>query len=119
MRTSLTLRRRALLGGMPLLLAAGAARPDSPDLAVTCDTTLAPALRKVASAYTARTGVRVFVFPTGPGLILPQLARDIQNDIVVTQLPILEQIAQAEIIASISAGPRWHNSLVIAGLRGG
>ena len=69
------------------------------DLAVTCDTTLAPALRKVAAAYRARSGVRVFVFPTGPGLILPQLVRDIQNDIVVTQTTILDQAAQAGVVA--------------------
>ena len=59
------------------------------DRAVNCDTTLAPALRKVVDAYKARFGGHVFVFPTGPGLILPQLVRDIQNDIVVTQVATL------------------------------
>lgn len=107
--------RRAL----PLLGLAAAlvpARADTLDLAVTCDTTLAPALRRAGAAYRARSGARVFVFPTGPGLILPQLNRNIQNDIVVTQVPILEQAAQAGIIASVPAGPRWRNALVIAGL---
>jgi molybdate transport system substrate-binding protein len=88
-----------------------------PGLAVTCDTTLAPVLTKVGSAYTARSGTRVFVFPTGPGLILPQLERDIQNDIIVTQVPILEQAAQQGIIKSADV-TRWSNSLVIAGPRG-
>ena len=32
-----------------------------------------------------RTGVRVRVFPTGPVLVLPQLAHGIQNDVVCIQ----------------------------------
>ncbi len=59
----------------------------------------------------------MFVFPTGPGLILPQLVRDIQNDIVVTQTAILEQAAQAGVIAS-AVRAQWRNPLVIAGLHG-
>ena len=47
--------------------------------------------------------MRVFVFPTGPGLILPQLVRDIQNDIVVTQTTILDQAAQAGVVAAAGA----------------
>ncbi len=88
------------------------------DLSVSCDTTLAPALRKVGEAYTAKTSARVFVFATGPGLILPQLERNIQNDIVVTQIALLEQIAQRKIIAAVPNAPRWSNALVIAGLAG-
>jgi ABC-type molybdate transport system substrate-binding protein len=88
-----------------------------PDLAVTCDTTLAPALKQAAAAYRARTSVRVFIFPTGPGLIVPQLVRDIQNDIVVTQTMILDQAVAAGVVA----GPvraLWRNALVIAGRQG-
>jgi molybdate transport system substrate-binding protein len=112
--------RRWLLRGLPALMLAGAAVPAraaAADLVVSCDTTLAPALRKLGTAYRARTGVRVFVFPTGPGLIVPQLLRDIQNDIVVTQVAILDQAAQAGVIASVPDGT-WHNPLVIAGIRG-
>jgi molybdate transport system substrate-binding protein len=116
MAAALTMSRRAL----PLLALASITPPaaaDTVNLAVTCDTTLAPALRKAAIAYQARTGVRVFVFPTGPGLILPQLLRDIQNDIVVTQTAILNQTLQSGIIASAVAA-QWRNPLVIGGLRG-
>ena len=56
-------------------------------------------------------------FPPVPGLILPQLVRDIQNDIVVTQTAILEQAAQAGVIAS-AVRAQWRNPLVIAGLHG-
>ena len=114
MATFLMIGRRAL----PLLAFAAAARPAAAatiDLSLACDTTLAPALRKVAAAYAAKTGVRVFVFPTGPGLLIPQLERNIQNDILVTQLPILEQALQGKIIAAMPGAPRWSNPLVIAG----
>jgi molybdate transport system substrate-binding protein len=105
--------RRAL----PLLALAAAtsARAETLDLSVACDTTLAPALRKVGAAYTAKTSSRVFVFPTGPGLILAQLQRDIQNDIVITLVSTLEQLRQAGIISVVPAAPRWTNSVVIAG----
>ena len=112
----MTIRRRAL----PLLALAAVSTPvlaDTVDLAVTCDTTLAPALRKLAAAYRAQSGVRVFVFPTGPGLILPQLVRDIQNDIVVTQTTILDQATQAGVVAA-TVRAQWRNPLVIAGLQG-
>ena len=117
MVATVTIRRRAL----PLLALAAVSAPalaDTLDLAVTCDTTLAPALRRVAAVYKARTGAQVFVFPTGPGLILPQLVRNIQNDIVVTQTTILEQAAQAGVIAAVACSAQWRNPLVIAGLQG-
>ena len=117
----MTTGRRQLLGGLPLLaLVAATTTPacaDPGDLVVSCDTTLAPALRKLGAAYRTRFDVRVHVFPTGPGLVLPQLLRDIQNDIVVTQVAILEQAAQIGVIASAPRGA-WRNRLVIAGPHG-
>lgn len=112
------IERRSLLAGLPLLALTTQARAGTVDLSLTCDTTLATVVRKVAAAYRAKTSVRVFVFATGPGLILPQLERNIQNDIVVTQIPILEQAAQAKIIAAVPGMPHWRNPLVIAGLSG-
>ena len=107
------IRRRLL----PLLALAAGITPafaDTVDLALTCDTTLAPVLRTTGAAYTARTSVRVFVFATGPGLILPQLERSIQNDIIVTRLPTIDQANQQDLIAYRSA-LRWRNELVLAG----
>jgi molybdate transport system substrate-binding protein len=111
------IRRRHLFGALPML-ALAPARAREAGLVINCDTTLAPALRKVGAAFKANSGVPVFVFATGPGLILPQLLRDIQNDIVVTQIAILEQAAQAGVIASAAGSARWRNSLVIAGMHG-
>lgn len=113
--------RRRLLCGLPFLAFAATAAParaDSPGLAVTCDTTLAPVLRKAAAAFKARSGVPVFVFPTGPGLILPQLVRDIQNDIVVTQVSIMQQAVRDGVVASIPKRATWRNPLVVATPRG-
>jgi ABC-type molybdate transport system substrate-binding protein len=115
--TGLVIGRRAL----PLLGLAAAlapARADTIDLALTCDTTLAPLLRKLGAAYTAQSSARVFVFPTGPGLILPQLERNIQNDILVTQTPVLDQATQQGLIADVAAAS-WRNPLVIGALPGG
>ena len=107
--------------GLPLVALAAAVWPAAAatiDLSLACDTTLAPALRKVAAAYAGKTGVRVFVFPTGPGLLLPQLERNIQNDLLVTQVPLLEQALQEKIIAAMPGAPHWSNPLVIAGRSG-
>jgi hypothetical protein len=115
--TGLTIGRRAL----PLLGLAAAmapARADTIDLALTCDTTLAPVLRRLGAAYTVQSSARVFVFPTGPGLILPQLERNIQNDILVTQMTVLDRATQQGLIADVAAA-RWRNPLVIAGMPGG
>lgn len=106
--------RRRMLPLVALGVGARAVGAETVDLVLTCDTTLAPVLRKAGTAYTAATSVRVFVFPTGPGLIVPQLQRDIQNDIIVTRLPVIEQAQQQNLIAHVSA-PRWRNPLVIAG----
>ena len=119
---NLAIGRRSLILGLSVAAVsgvAGQARADTTDLAVACDTTLAPALQAVGAAYRARTGVRINVFATGPGLVLPLLLREIQNDIVVTQGITLEQAAKAGVIAQgAQAGP-WRDRLVIAGLRGG
>ena len=115
----MTAPRKIARRSLPLLALAAAMRPaaaDTIDLSLACDTAFAPALRKVGAAYTAKTAARVFVFATGPGLILPQLERDTQNAIVATQIEILHQLQQARIIATVPTAPRWRNPLVIAGL---
>ena len=111
-----SLPRRAL-PVVALAALGGRALAETTALAVTCDPTLAPALRKAGTAYRAISGARVFVFPTGPGLILPQLSRSIQNDILVTETTLLDQAAQAGIIAA-PVQAQWRDPLVIAGLQG-
>jgi molybdate transport system substrate-binding protein len=88
------------------------------ELALACDTTLGPAMRAAGNAYGNTTGVRVDVFPTGPGLILPQLERSVQNDIVVTQVATLNAAVQAGIVAAGAMRGAWRDRLVIAAKRG-
>ena len=90
----------------------GAIAADITDLAVTCDAAAAPAVTAAGAAYRARSGVRIRIFPTAPGLVLPQLQREIQNDIIVTQLATIDQAADL-VAPGGRAGP-WRNRLVIA-----
>jgi len=114
--------RRRLLQALPAAAILGAATravaADIPDLVLACDTTLGPALRAAGNAYADRTGVRVNVFPTPPGLILPQLQRQVQNDIVVIQPPALAAAVQADVVAQGAARGAWRNPLVLAVKRG-
>jgi molybdate transport system substrate-binding protein len=84
------------------------------DLAVTCDSAAAPAVIAAGTAYRARTGVRVRVFPTAPGLVLPQIEREIQNDIIVTQIATIEQAEKEGLVQPGGRVGPWRNRLVKA-----
>lgn len=111
--------RRMLFAVTPAALAATVVAADpglgaTTDLAVSCDTAAGPAVSAAGTAYRAKTGVRVRVFPTPPGLILPQIERQIQNDIIITQLATIDQAAKAGLVPpGARAGP-WRNRLVTA-----
>jgi hypothetical protein len=65
------LRRRHLVQAVPWLAAVAtvsAARASATDLVVACDTTLGPAMRAAGARFTARSGVRIHVFPTPPAV---------------------------------------------------
>lgn len=82
------------------------------DLAVTCDTAATPAVNAAAEAYRRATGVRVRIFPTAPGLVLPQIEREIQNDIIITQLATIDAAEKEGLLKpGRRAGP-WRNPLV-------
>jgi molybdate transport system substrate-binding protein len=115
--------RRHLVAVTPVVVAAAAVlTPETgfgattTDLAVSCDAPAAPAVIAAGRAYRERTGVRVRVFPTPPGLVLPQLEREIQNDIIVTQIATIEA---AERVGLVQPGGRvgpWRNRLVTAAM---
>ncbi|HUB49834.1 MAG TPA: substrate-binding domain-containing protein [Acetobacteraceae bacterium] len=114
-------KRRRLLQALPaavILGAAARAAAATTDLVLACDTTLGPPLRAVARAYANVTGVTVNVFPTPPGLILPQLQRQVQNDIVMTQPPTVAACVHANLIAPDGFRGAWRNPLVVAAKRG-
>ena len=97
----------------PITVASGALAATT-DLVLACDTTLGPAMIDAAKVFAGRSGVQIDVFPTAPGLILPQLAREVQNDIVVTQVDLLQNVVQAGLAELGADRGRWRNPLVLA-----
>lgn len=110
------IRRRMMLTAPALLPLAvvSEAKADTTDLAVICDLTLGSALIAVGARFRAGTGVHIDVFPTAPGLIVPQLAREVQIDIVVAERDVLEHAAQANLLTGAARGGPWSNQVVIA-----
>lgn len=102
---------------LPLIMTSGA-RADTTDLVVACDTPLGPAIRAAAAVFTARTGVQIRLFPTSPSLIVPQLERDTQNDLIITQQGVLDQAALVGRLASDQRAGPWRNPLVLAAPHG-
>jgi molybdate transport system substrate-binding protein len=113
--------RRGFLGAaaaLPVLAAPLASAANTTDLVLTCDTTLGPAMRQAAGRFRASGGVRVRVFPTGPGLIVPQLERQIQNDLLVTQRVVMDEAEREALVAPGAASGAWRNALVLAARAG-
>jgi ABC-type molybdate transport system substrate-binding protein len=108
------IHRRGLLATIPLVAIASVAAADTTDLSLACDTAAAPAMRRAAETFRNRTGVRVFVHETSPGLILPQLSRSIQNDILVTTPARLDAAEQAGLVKPGERSTAWRNRLVLA-----
>jgi hypothetical protein len=100
-------------------LAAFPARAESNELALMCDVTLGMTLRLAADAYRASTGVRITVFPSAPGLIVPMVSRDALIDIVVTRLSTLAQARNAGVLKDGPAFGTWRSPLVVARGPGG
>lgn len=114
----MTVSRRELLAVTSAILAATVASAETSaattDLAVTCDTAAAPAVIAAGAAFRQKTGIHIRVFATPPGLVLPQLEREIQNDIIVTRITTIDQ---AELAGLVQPGKRsgfWRNRLVTA-----
>jgi len=86
-----------------------------PDAVVYTDPTLGFALRDVGALFMARTGAPVHVFSAPPSLILAQLARQVQNDVVVTDSAWLDRAAHEKLIQLATRIGAWRDTLVIAG----
>jgi ABC-type molybdate transport system substrate-binding protein len=110
------MERRVFLAAAPVAALAGATRAvaGTTDLAVSCDFAAAPAVRRAAQAFRARSGVRIRVFPTANGLLLPQLQREIQNDIIVTAPATLDAADKVGVIKPGARSVSWRNRLVVA-----
>jgi len=101
-----------------LAFAATAARAETTDLVVHCDPPLAYPLRDIAVAFHSRNGVQLRIFPTAPNAIPAQLAREIQNDVVVTLPEVLARIGASGQLADFPRSAQWRNRLVVAARRG-
>jgi hypothetical protein len=101
-----------------LAFAATAARAETTDLVVHCDPPLAYPLRDIAVAFYSRNGVQLRIFATAPNAIPAQLAREIQNDVVVTLPEILARIGASGQLADFPRSAQWRNRLVVAARRG-
>ena len=115
------LTRRFVLKALPaapLALAASPARAGTTDLVLNCDTALAAPMRVASRRFAALGGARVRVFATPPGAMLPQLARAIQNDLVITRQAVLDEAAAQKLVAPDAPTGLWDNRLVLAGRPG-
>jgi molybdate transport system substrate-binding protein len=114
----MTLKRRGLLltlPALPLVAVAAPAHAETTDLILNCDPALAPPMLAAARLFAKTHGVLVNVFPTPPGLILPQIARHIQNAMVITRTSAIDDaVAAATIAADAPRAGQWRNRLVIA-----
>lgn len=112
--------RRGLFAIAPAIMIAAVVTPEAgiaaatTDLAVSCDTAAAPAVVSAAKAYRTKSGVRVRVFPTAPGLLLPQIEREIQNDIIFTRITTIDQAEKEGLVAHGGRAGPWRNRLVTA-----
>ena len=89
---------------------------DTTDLSLFCDTALAYPMRQATAAFRAASGVRVHIFPTAAPLLIPQLLREVQNDIIVTSVAQMEAAAAAGLLTGTAIGP-WHSPWVLAARR--
>lgn len=105
--------RRRLIAAASLLAAARAAAA-AEGLVLTCDLAAAPAAAAAIRAFRAQTGIRVRMVPVPPDLIVPQLRRESQAGIVLTQPRWLDQAGRQGLLAPGGHAPAWRNPVVIA-----
>jgi len=79
-----------------------------------CDPTLAPVMRDAGATFERYSGASVFVFSAPPPLMLAQLARHVQNDVLITGAGWMDQAEQARLIQPGSRVGSWQVRLVIA-----
>ncbi|MEO8714549.1 MAG: substrate-binding domain-containing protein [Acetobacteraceae bacterium] len=90
-----------------------------PDVIVYGDPTLGRAIRNLSALFTARTKAPVAVFSAPPALMLAQLEREAQNDVLLTLVGAMDQGEREHLIRPGTRIGRWRNSLAIAARTGG
>ena len=86
----------------------------APDVAVFCDATLAPCLRALGVAFPAP----VHVFSAPPPLMLAQIARETQTDLLVTLASAMDEAARLRLVRPETRYGGWQTQLVLAAAAG-
>ena len=82
----------------------------APDVAVFCDATLAPCLRALGAAFPAP----VHVFSAPPPLMLAQIARETQTDVLITLAPAMDEAVRLQLVRPETRYDSWQTQLVLA-----
>lgn len=113
--------RRGLAGMMATAAAAsglaGPAKADpstAPNVIVFCDPPLRAAMIRFGRHFTAATRVPVNVFCAPPPLMLAQIERRNQNDILITLAPFMDEAARRHLVAGGTFLPMGVNAYVFA-----
>lgn len=119
MEAGLGLLRRGILGGLlawPVL--ARADEVDTTDLALACTTGLGALMRRAADQFRELNDVRVHVFPIGPALLVAQMQREVQIDLVAAGMEEMTTLAAQKLLVGPPFTGPWRDPLVIAARRG-
>lgn len=118
----MAISRRLLLGSAlaapALAVAATTSQAATSWYPMACEPPLVPALRVASDAFVAASGIRVFVLPTSSTLLLPQLARFVQSDLVMARADLVDALAAQGHRGEGAPRPHFRGRLVLAGRQG-
>lgn len=122
----MTLGRRELGGGLAAAIlaslgggAARAAPSTAPDVVVYCDRALRTPLESVGRLFAARIGgAPAHVFCAPPPLMLAQIERITQNDVLITGSKTMDEAAARRLIRPETRVALGANRLIVASLAG-
>lgn len=87
---------------------------NAPDIVVFCDPALRAALRHLGVLFQARTSAPVRLICAPGGLLAAQLARNERDDIFISLLPVIRQLAASGLADPQPSVGLWRNRLVVA-----
>ncbi len=91
----------------------------APNVVIYCDKALRGAIRRTAELFTARSQAPVDLFCAAPMLMLAQIERITQNDVLITQSSAMDEAARRGLIHVDTRIPVGRDRLVFATLEGG
>ncbi len=117
----LPMARRGVLRLAGLAAAAGlasaparAAFVDAPDVVLFCDPALRDPLQRLGQLFRRRTGVDLRVLCAPAPLMAAQLVRNERDDILVSLVEVVQQLAAAKLVRPQPGVGLWRNRLLVA-----